>query len=160
MLGVKLITVFLLLVIFYQDVKERLVYGFLFPVTAVFFGILHYYYVEKTSFYIGIGGNIAFVSLLLLVLFLYSKVKLNMPFLNGSFGLGDLLFFYAICFAFPSSSFIILFVFSIFFSLLVHIVLKRQLKDKTVPLAGYMALFFAFTLVISMFYNPVSLYLL
>lgn len=160
MWSIKLITVLLLLVIFYQDIKERLVHGFLFPVTAVFLGLLHYYYVEKTGFYIGIAGNIAFISLLLFILFLYSKLILRMPFLNGSFGLGDLLFFYAVCFAFPNFSFIILFVFSVFFSLTMHLLLKKQLNAKTVPLAGYMSLFFAITFFISIFYNPISLYLL
>ena len=160
MWAIKIITVMLLLVIFYQDHKERLVSAFLFPLAAVFLGLLHYLQVEKMNFYTGVAGNLIFVSVLLLILFLYSKLKLKMPFLNGSFGLGDLLFFYAICFAFPNFSFIVLFIFSIFFALAVHLFLRSSAKSKTVPLAGYMALFFAITFFISLFYTRHSLYLL
>ncbi|MCB0375098.1 MAG: hypothetical protein KDD04_04185, partial [Sinomicrobium sp.] len=160
MLAVKLLTVFLLSAIFYQDVRARMVHGFLFPLTALFLGILHYFNVEKTGFYIGVAGNMIFISVLILFLFLYSKIKLKRSFLHESFGLGDMLFFYAVCFAFPNYTFAVLFVFSVLFSLFAHLALKKKMKDKTVPLAGYMSLFFAITFGISMLYKPFSLYLL
>ena len=159
--ALKLITAVLLCVIFYQDVKSRMVYGFLFPATAVLLGILHYVHVEKVSFFVGIAGNVGFISLLIFILFLYSKIRLKMPFINGSFGLGDLLFFYALCFAFPNFTFTVLFfVFSVFFAMALHLIMRKRQRDKTIPLAGYMALFFAITFCISIFYEPLTLYLL
>lgn len=158
--ALKLITAALLCVIFYQDAKSRMVHGFLFPVTAILLGILHYVHVEKISFFVGIAGNIGFISLLIFVLFLYSKIRLKMPFINGSFGLGDLLFFYAICFAFPNFTFTVLFVFAVFFAMALHLLMRKRQRDKTIPLAGYMALFFAITFCTSIFYEPLALYLL
>ena len=157
---VQLLAVILLLVIFYQDHKERLVHGALFPATAVLLGILHYYNVETTGFYTGVAGNVVFISLLLLILFLYSRIKLKMPFINGSFGLGDMLFFYAVCIGFPNVAFGILFVFSVFFSFAMHLLLKRLSEHTTIPLAGYMALFFAMVLLTDIFFDQPYLYLI
>lgn len=159
MIALNVLAVLLLLAIFYQDCKERLVHSFLFPLTAVLLAILHYFQVEKADFYTGIAGNLIFVTLLLGILFLYTKLKLKMSFVNGSFGLGDLLFFYTLAVAFPSLTFGILFIFSLFFSLAVHLGVKHKMKNKTVPLAGYMALFFAIVLVTNLV-KPLYLYLL
>lgn len=83
-----------------------------------------------------------------------------MPFINGSFGLGDLLFFYTVSIAFPSFTFSILFMSSVFFSFVIHLIFKNKLKDETVPLAGYMALFFAIVFFTNIFFNPFHLYLI
>ncbi|MDI1307437.1 MAG: hypothetical protein PSX42_21685 [bacterium] len=64
------------------------------------------------------------------------------PLLKEVFGLGDVLLFIFITFSFSIVSFFVLFVFSLVFSLLLHFVLQRKQIDKTVPLAGYLSLFF------------------
>ena len=86
--------------------------------------------------------NLLFVFLLLAVVFLYSKFKLKTS-IKNTFGLGDGLLFIALAFTFTSVSFLVLFVFGLIFSLVVHLVLKRHSEHKTVPLAGYLSLFFA-----------------
>lgn len=79
---------------------------------------------------------------LILVIYLYSKIKLKTS-ITETFGLGDGLLFFALVFTFSSVSFLTLFVFGLIFSLLVHLVFKNRFKFKTVPLAGYLSLFFA-----------------
>lgn len=63
--------------------------------------------------------------------------------MKNTFGLGDILLFVALAFTFASMSFIIFFIFGLVFSLLLHLLLKHKSKLKTVPLAGYLSLFFS-----------------
>jgi hypothetical protein len=51
--------------------------------------------------------------------------------------------FFVLAFSFSSISFIILFVFGLIFSLVLHLLLKKKSKHSTVPLAGYLSLFFS-----------------
>ncbi len=132
---------FIFLSIFYQDVKERKVYWFFFPILAIVCGILHYNNVLPELFFMSTIINLTFVSILLLILLLYSRYKLKIKF-SDAFGLGDVLLFIALSFAFSSVSFLILFISSLIFSLMLHFILKTNSKNKTVPLAGYMSLFF------------------
>ncbi len=132
---------FIFLSIFYQDLKERKVYWFFFPMVAILCGLLHYNSVLPELFFMSTVINLIFVSILLLMLLLYSKFKLKMKF-SDTFGLGDVLLFIALSFAFASVSFLILFISALIFSLMLHYILKKSSKNKTVPLAGYMSLFF------------------
>ncbi len=140
------ISLLLLLAIFLQDLKERKVYWFLFPLAAISLAWLNYLQLGVQQFLIQNIINITIVSAILIALSVYANVKMKRPFLEV-FGLGDLLFFFTISVALPSVSFIVLFVAAIFFSGLLHLV-SRQNKI-TVPLAGYMALFFACCLVMN-----------
>jgi len=130
--------------VFLQDIKERLVYWFLFPIIAICSGVLLYKSMFLEVFYTTVVINLIFILLLLTVVFLYSKIKLKTS-MKNTFGFGDILLFFALIFSFSSVSFLILFVFGLVFSLLIHLVIKRNSKHKTVPLAGYLSLFFAIT---------------
>jgi len=127
--------------VFIQDKKDREVYWFLFPIIALTSGILLYNNLLPELFYITLIINICFVLILLAVVFFYSKFKLKTT-MGSTFGLGDTLLFFALAFTFSSVSFLVLFVFGLLFSLLVHIIFKKNSKYKTVPLAGYLSLFF------------------
>jgi len=63
--------------------------------------------------------------------------------IKETIGMGDVLLFFALTCTFSLISFITLFVFSLVLSLLLHLVLSKREIQKTVPLAGYMSLFFA-----------------
>jgi len=130
--------------ILFQDIKERKVYWFLFPLTAICFGLLHYHHVLQEVFWLTVIYNLVFVLLISLFTFGYIKIKLRKS-LVSSFGLGDFLFFLASAFSFASFSFISIFVLSLIFSLSLHLILKKLTNDSTVPLAGYMSLFFLLT---------------
>ncbi len=128
--------------VLFQDTKERQVYWFLCPLVGLCAGILLYQNTLSQLFYATIVINLAFVLILMTVIFLYSKLKLKTS-ISNTFGLGDSLLFFALIFSFSSISFIVLFVFGLIFSLILHLLLKKNSKHHTVPLAGYLSLFFA-----------------
>jgi hypothetical protein len=141
MIIIKIILLILLGVIFYQDYKERLVYWFLFPLVALCSGFLFYNNTLPELFVASVVLNLMFVSVLLLVVFMYSKLILKVR-LKDVFGLGDMLLFLSIIFSFSTVSFLVILVFALFFSLVIHLLLKKHSALKTVPLAGYLSLFF------------------
>ncbi|OUL62336.1 hypothetical protein B8T70_10410 [Flavobacterium sp. AJR] len=68
-----------------------------------------------------------------------SKKFLN-PF-QHYFGLGDLLFYTAITPLFLLRNYILFFILSLLFAILMQFGLKKFIKEETVPLAGFSALF-------------------
>ncbi|WP_299334902.1 hypothetical protein [uncultured Psychroserpens sp.] len=159
MVILKIILISSFSLIFYQDFRERQVYWFLFPFFGFCSAILFYNSTLPELFYVSIGMNFIFISTLLLIVFLYSKLKLKSNF-QEVFGLGDVLLFLALIFSFSTISFLIVFVFSLLFSLLMHLVLKHYSKCQSVPLAGYMSLFFAIIYVSDWIGLTSSLYVL
>lgn len=147
---VKFLLILVFGMVFLQDFKERLVSVYLYFLIA-FLGIL-LYYLESTDYTVmlfEIALNFLLVSLVLGIAFLVSKLIFKRKFINYSMGIGDIVMFFTLCFLFPSIPFVLFFVFSLFFSLLVHLFVEK--KNKTVPLAGYMGLFYAFVLLFSVF---------
>lgn len=144
----------------FQDFKDRAVFWFLFPILGILLGSLHYVSLSGVFFFDHILINALLISLILLLLYGYARFIAKIKFINHSFGLGDLFFFYAFALGFPSITFIVLFSCAILFSVAVFFILKKNLHLKTVPLAGLMALFLLFVLGYSLFSNTPSLYLL
>ncbi len=157
---VKIFVILCLASIAYQDFKERAVYWFLFFVLGIMLGVLHYHNTVAPVFMLSVLLNFLLVSLIVLVLFCYSKMVLKIGFLNHSIGLGDLLFFYAIAVGFSTVSFVILFSFSILFSVTTFFFFKKHMSNKTVPLAGIMSVFFlvVFCSATVVNYNILNLY--
>lgn len=151
-----LIGVFLL--VFYQDHKDRKVYWFLYPIIGCLVFVLQMQSVSIYSSLINTGINLMFMFFLLLICYLYAKLKLKRPFLKEVFGVGDLLFFIFIAFSFSIVSFLMLVAFSLLFSLLLHFAINYKQAEKTVPLAGYMSLFFAVVFFVSFFWECNFLY--
>ncbi len=143
----------------YQDFKERKVFWFLFPLAMLLFGLLYYVQVTGMSVFLyQILTNIFLVTSIWTILFLYTHFITKKKFLNHSLGLGDILFFYTLGLGFPTLTFIVLFVGSTLFSLLVFLIIKRNLNHKTVPLAGLMGLFIIFVLLYSFIFKYPPLY--
>ena len=138
---VKIILLITFFTIVYQDIKDRLTYWFLYPIVALCCGTLMFKSMGLKVFIATITFNIAVVSLILLVIFLYTRLIKKMIF-KAVIGLGDVLLFYALCFSFAMVSFYVLFIFSFVFAFVLQLLLKKNFKDKTVPLAGFMSLFF------------------
>lgn len=154
----KILLVIILFLIFYQDTKDRLVHWFLYPLVAVLGCMLQSKYIGFIPAIVNTGINLMLVLLILGLSYLYAITVLKKRFLNESIGVGDILFFVCLPSTFATTSFIVLFVFSLFFSLLLHLILSRKHTDETVPLAGYMALFFAIVYIVSFFTGPKYLY--
>lgn len=144
MLVIKLILIGSLGLIFYQDLKERAVWWFLFPLFIMTAGYLYYQQTLPQVFLQNIGLNLIGMTIVLGVSFLYAQFKMKVNFFRDAFGLGDLLFFLGIAIAFPSISFAVLFVFSLIFSLVLHFTVSRTKTQVNIPLAGYASLFLLF----------------
>ena len=125
----------------YQDIKDRNVYAILFFIFAVLGGYLYYQNTMPEVFFITILMNLGFTLILIIMIYMYSKIKLNLN-LKETLGLGDILFFIGLALSFATITFIVTFVFALMFSLLLHLVIKSNNHNKTVPLAGYMSLFY------------------
>ncbi len=157
---IKIIAIAAFGLIAFQDFRERAVSWVLFPLVGFLLGFL---YLDSTSYEqyaLFALVNILLVSGMLLILYLYTKHLAKMKFLNTSFGLGDLLFFYAFALGFPTMTFIVLFSGSILFSLMVFLFSKTRTQMETVPLAGLMGLFLMGVVLASFFPQVPSLYLL
>lgn len=141
---IKIILIVALIIVFIQDRKDREVYWFMFPIVALASGILLYNSILPELFYLTLLINLLFITILIGVVFLYSKFKLKTT-ITSTFGLGDGLLFVALAFTFSSISFMVLFVFGLIFSLLIHVIFKNRSIHRTVPLAGYLSLFFMIT---------------
>jgi len=155
----KVVTCGVLALVFYQDLKEREVYWFLFPFLGMLLGVIHYLNAATVMvFTYVVLLNFLLVTGVILIVFLANKFWIKKPFLDHSFGLGDALFFYAFAFGFPTMTFIILFANSLLFSLAVYLFIKKHKQVETVPLAGLMSLFVLTVLGLSVFVKTPSLY--
>lgn len=157
----KIMLIIVFLLIFAQDYKDRLVYWFLYLFVGILGVFLQLHWFTWAIVVINTGLNICFVIVLLISGFIYARIIKKEPFLNHSIGTGDVFLFLSICFLFPIVTFILFFVFSLIFSLLVHLLFKKRYSvHQTVPLAGYMSLFFSFVLLFSFFLEKNWLYIL
>jgi hypothetical protein len=154
----KVMLIFVLALIFYQDCKNRLVFWFLYPIMGVLAFIIQLKTTQVFTTITNVSMNLSFVILLLLVCYLYAKLKLKKHFTNEVIGIGDILFFIFISFSFATISFFVLFVFALLFSLLLHMVFKNRSPNSNVPLAGYMSLFFGVVYGMSFMGNSNFLY--
>ncbi len=155
---IKIMVLAILIGIAYQDFKERHVFLWVLIAVILLFAGLH---LNKTSFQQYLWHsitNLVIIFGIILTLFLYSKFKLKQS-LHRTFGLGDILFFIAIALGFPTISFIVLFSFSLFFSLIVYLLLKSRFNHKTVPLAGLQALFFSLIFLLHWTSDFINIYL-
>ena len=149
----------LLLIIFYQDLKERQVF-LLVLLIAIVLGTFMYFKNSLLEIYVlNILTNSMLLLLLIFTIYLYSKLKLKKPFLD-SIGLGDLLFFLVLALGYPTVTFLIILSISLIFSSIVFLILKPKLTQKSVPLAGFQALFLFLILFINLIFDVVNIYAL
>lgn len=139
-----------LLVVFYQDSKHRTIHVFL-PVlifsTSCFF-LYNYLQIDYTT----ILKNIGFFMLTLGFLMVYMSIKnkgFQNPFQNY-FGLGDLFFYISIAPLFALKNYILYFIFSLIFSLVMFAVFRKKMNSQSIPLAGYAALLLFFFIAIDL----------
>ena len=147
-----------LVFISYTDFKERKV--FLINLFICFLSITYIHYKNTAVFEVYIYTillNAFIVGIILSILFLYSRFKLQQK-LSNVLGLGDILFFFIIASGFPTVSFLIIFVLSLVFSLILYLVLQTVLKSNTVPLAGLQSVFLLVVLVLNTVFKIVDLY--
>lgn len=160
MLVLQLLTMIGCGIVAIQDFRDREVMWIFFPLIALMLGGLHVFQVGMEYFAFFALSNVVLISCVLFILWAITKFVLNKSFLDVSFGLGDMLFMYAFALGFPTLTFIVLFVGSIFFSLFAFVLLKVFAKSETVPLAGLMGIFLIAILLMGYLPNAPSLYLI
>lgn len=155
----EFLLIVLLLLIFYQDLKDRKV-----SLWLLIFGILvgvsnHYHNHFFSIFLLNISINVVFVILIFSFITFYTKIKLKEKIFNV-FGEGDLLFFFLLAVSFPIFSFLIIFIFSLIFSLIVYRFVIRKNKKQTVPLAGLQSVFLVVILLVDNLFLTLDIFLL
>ena len=147
-LTLKIFLSIILLIIFYQDAKTRLVYLILYAFAggaSILLFLLNNSYPE---FFLSIVLNLSFLVILggcTTIYFLLRKKSIE--FIKNSIGSGDLIFFLILTLSFPFMRFIYFFACSLLFSIVVHWIFEK--KESIVPLAGYMSVFYVLILVVT-----------
>lgn len=148
MLLLKLFIEAVLLLVFVQDMRDRSVYGFLFPVLMLLFLGLQLLQ-GNTLMGIGqsVGINIGFFAIQFFIVSAYFSVK-HKKWTNltaGLLGWGDVLFLLALCFYLSVLNFLFFYITSLVLVLVIWLVWQFFAKEtsKQVPLAGLQALLFA-----------------
>ncbi|SNR62945.1 hypothetical protein SAMN04488009_2837 [Maribacter sedimenticola] len=157
---VKIALLVILALIAFQDIKDKKVNWVFFPISAIMLFILYQSHSSLQFSFPFLCMNIILITSILGIVFVYTKYIRGMKFLNVSFGLGDVLFFYAFALGFPTITFLVLFTCSIMFSLVISLFNSKDYNITGVPLAGLMSLFLAIILSIDLLPSTPSLYIL
>jgi len=129
------------MLVVYQDTNRRTIHVILPVIVFLLALVINYYtsYLTLSSLWM----NALFILINIAGLILYSSLKSRKIInpINKMLGIGDVLFFMAITPLFNLKPFILFFVLGLVFSLLIHLSYSLFKKVKTIPLAGYLALF-------------------
>lgn len=99
--------------------------------------------------------NMAFFLFTLGVLMGYMTIK-NKQFLNpftNYFGLGDFLFYIAIVPLFLLKDYVLFFILSLVFTVVVYMSLRKMMAQQTIPLAGFASLLLIFVIISDVFFD-------
>ncbi|MBF4485853.1 prepilin peptidase [Flavobacterium sp. CSZ] len=130
-----------LAVVFIQDWRFRKIHVAL-PL-VIFAVSLFIITIEKYNLLEIVLFNTGFFLITLGILTIYMSLK-SKKFLNPFqhyFGLGDLLYYLAITPLFLLKNYILFFILSLVFAIVLQFSLKKFIREETVPLAGFSALF-------------------
>lgn len=142
-----------LLAIFFQDLKYRRIHVAL-PLLILIVSFFNSNQVSLAGLK-NVTTNITFFFITLSFLVLYMSIK-NKRFLNpfqNYFGLGDLLFYVAITPLFFLYQYVIFFILSMLFSIIIQLLAKKIIKENTVPLAGFSALLLFLVIINDIFFD-------
>ena len=153
----EILLILVLSVICFQDFKERKVALLLLVLGALLGGAIHFWQQSLSAFISSIFMNFVFIGVVILFIAFYSKVKMKKA-LFEVFGGGDLVFFVLLAVSFPTLSFVVFFIFSLVFSLAIYLLIKHQMKEETVPLAGLQSAFLMLLILTNICTNMIDLY--
>ena len=161
MLYFKILLLVILLFIIYQDFRFQAVSWIFFLIGFVFTITLSVKVNSLSDLFFNLSINALFVLFQISIIYLFSwiKYKERRNIFKSVFGFGDLLFLIMIIPLFSPLNFIVFFIASIIFSLLVYSIINRLriYKKQRVPLAGLQSLFLSIV-IISQIFIKFSLY--
>ena len=139
-----IISITLLSIIFYQDLKYKAVTWILFPLIAIVFITYNLYSNNISVVAFNSAINLVFVLLQLLILTLYFSLKARkiVNIAQQSLGWGDILFLTSVCLLLPPDTFFLFYVISLILIVLKEIISRivfAKFSEK-IPLAGLQAL--------------------
>lgn len=145
MVLIRILVLFILLLIFIQDLKSRSVYWFLFPVLVILFFAISL--LQHRSFFEILQPawmNLSFLAIQMLLVSVYFSVKnkhwVNIT--NELLGWGDILLLVSVAFYLSVLNFLFFYLGSLVISLVCWLIWKLVLakENKQVPLAGFQAI--------------------
>jgi Flp pilus assembly protein protease CpaA len=155
-------TILSLLVIAFQDFKERKISAILIAVTFIFLLIIS---IKSLGPYSGLqftAINTSFILFQFLFLFLFYFIRHGKPlnFVNTYLGTGDILFILAICPLASPVNFIAFYVFGLIIALTAFIILKmiKRSTSSEIPLAGILSVTLICLLLFKYFAKNINLY--
>jgi len=144
----KLLSLLLLIVIFWEDMRYRAVHWFLFPLLAVMLTSTYFTsHAELNTLLINAGADVAFLILQFILITLYFSIrqKSRVNVFNSLIGWGDLLLLLTLCFYCSLLNFIGFYLLSLVLILAgwlgYRLIFSRN--NKQIPLAGLQAILFA-----------------
>ncbi len=155
-----LLIFFSLIVIVFQDFKQRQISWFLIPLALT--GVLIRSMTSENNNLNNFLFNITFISVQLVLLTIYFSIK-NKKFLNiidTCLGLGDVLFFVVVSAFFSPLNFIVFYVCSMILTLtgiIVYNLLSKK-RTKDIPLAGAMAVVLIVLLTTTLVFPHIDFY--
>lgn len=161
MLLLKITLILILFLILYQDFRFQAVSWIFFIIGFFLIIILSVKVNSLSNLFFNLSINALFILFQLSIIYFFSwfKYKKRRNIFKSVFGFGDLLFLIMIIPLFSPLNFIVFFIASIVFSLLVYSIINwlRIYKKQRVPLAGLQSLFLSIV-IISQIFIKFSLY--
>ncbi len=159
---INLSTILFLIIVFIQDIKQRLISAWLIPVLAVLLVIRAIGTITLPALVEFFIINFSFFFLQLFVLTLYVSVK-NKKFVNivnTHLGIGDILFIIIMCIVFSPVNFMFFYIACLLLTLIGVVVynVKAKQREIEIPLAGAMAGVLAACLLFNMLFKQVNFY--
>ena len=142
----KILILFCLAFLFYQDWRHRAVYWLVFPVMLVLLGGLSFSdsTLSSVSEYLIFNTGFLISQLILLTIYFSVKEKRLVNISRNHLGWGDILFLFCLCFYLSPVNYLFFYISSLFLLAVCAIVLVMRNGDRQVqiPLAGLQGLFF------------------
>lgn len=147
-----IVSISLLLLIFYQDSKYKAVTWILFPIIALVFLVFNLYSNPFEVVLLNSVINLGFVAIQLILLTLYFSIKARkmVNIAQQSLGWGDILFLVAVCLLLPPNTFFLFYIVSLILVVLKEIIARLlfAIHSDKIPLAGLQALLLACLIII------------
>lgn len=135
---IELLTVVLLALIFFEDLKYRGVSWYYF---VILLSLIFWRFTESKGEWTFVLVNASFILTQMVLITLYYFFRRGtFQVINQCIGLGDLIFWGVMVFAFSPLNFVLFFIASSVFSLGCFFLFIRG-KNRTIPLAGFQSLF-------------------
>lgn len=152
----------LLLILAYQDFKDRSISSIALLVLFILFSIQSILTnnLEQAGIYFGINLFIPFIQLAGLTLYATIKNKRFVNIIDTQIGLGDILFFVLLCTVFSPANFFPFYIGSLLVAVVLFSILKKMNLAKTneVPLAGVMSLMLIIVIAVKTMTPAIDLY--